>query len=298
VTIGAPIANTALLILDDGGRRCPVGVPGELYIGGLGVSEGYLGRPDLTAQRFVERDEKRFYRTGDVVRMLPDGDVLYVGRNDDQVKVRGYRIELNEIEANLLRVPGITKASINAELDQWNDKQLVAYYEAGTTQSPETLKKALQATLPDYMCPSRYVHLQAIPQTPNGKVDRKRLRDASVVVQQVHRPPTLEGSANRYLEMVSSIWKQLLDLPQIDPQANFFDLGGHSILAVRMQGMLSDVSERKIRISDIFKYPSIAALAAWLDEDPAGQDQALMAQGEDRANARRKNLRRLSRRRG
>ncbi|MEM1232297.1 MAG: phosphopantetheine-binding protein, partial [Pseudomonadota bacterium] len=234
----------------------------------------------------------------DVVRMLPDGDILYVGRNDDQVKVRGYRIELNEIEANLLRLPGISKASVNAELDQWSDKQLVGYYEAAQTHSPEQLRAALQATLPDYMCPTRYVHLQAIPQTPNGKVDRKRLREAPVVAQAKARPLALDGIANRYVEMVSGVWKQLLDLPHIDPQSNFFDLGGHSILAVRMQGMLSELTERKIRISDIFKYPSIAALASWLDEDPRDQDQAVVAQGEDRANARRKNLKRLGRRRG
>ncbi len=179
-SIGQPTANTRIYVLDERGRPVPIGVEGEIYIGGAGVARGYLNRPQLTAERFVEdpfsSDPKsRLYKTGDVGWWRADGNIQFVGRNDQQVKIRGYRIELGEIEARLLEHARVREAVVLAREDDPDEKRLVAYYTAPEGVGAEELRSQLQAVLPEYMVPAAYVQLDRLPLTPNGKVDRKAL---------------------------------------------------------------------------------------------------------------------------
>ncbi|WP_064273689.1 non-ribosomal peptide synthetase [Streptomyces sp. RTd22] len=254
--IGAPIGNTHIYIVDGHGRPVPVGVTGELFIGGLGVARGYLGRPALTAERFVPDwltgDGTRLYRTGDLGRWLPDGTIEFIGRNDFQVKVRGYRIELGEIEARLLEHHAIREAIVIARDDRLN-----AYYVADTRIDAATLRTTLDEVLPSYMVPSAFVALDALPLTPNGKVDRDKLPtpDGDAVVARGYQPPV--GPVE---EELAAIWADLLGVERIGRDDDFFELGGHSLLAVslveqmRQAGLSCDVRA-------VFTTPTIAGLA-------------------------------------
>ncbi|WP_223621889.1 non-ribosomal peptide synthetase, partial [Lysobacter sp. ESA13C] len=247
--IGRPIANARVYILDPQGQPVPIGVPGELYIGGVGVARGYLNRPELTAERFV-RDpfsavpEARMYRSGDLGRWLPDGTIEFLGRNDFQVKVRGFRIELGEIESRLVAQPGVREAVVLAREDVPGDKRLIAYYLAEEALSAQSLRTALQQELPDYMVPAAYVHLAQWPLTPSGKLDRNALPapDGQAYTQRVYEPP--QGEVETTL---ASIWCELLRVEQVGRYDNFFELGGHSLLAVtlmermRRRGLSTDV---------------------------------------------------------
>ncbi|WP_234365755.1 non-ribosomal peptide synthetase [Streptomyces sp. RTd22] len=256
VPIGRPIDNTRLYVVDGCGRPVPVGVVGELFIGGLGVARGYLGRPGLTAERFVPDwltgDGSRLYRTGDLGRWLPDGTLEYIGRNDFQVKVRGYRIELGEIETRLLDQPTIREAIVVAHGDR-----LDAYYVADTSVDVETLRDALGKALPSYMVPSAFVALDALPLTPNGKVDRDKLPapDGGAVLTRGYQAPV--GVVE---EVLAAIWADLLSVERVGRDDDFFELGGHSLLAVslvermRAAGLSCDVRA-------VFTTPTVAGLA-------------------------------------
>jgi amino acid adenylation domain-containing protein len=258
VPIGRPIANTRIYILDAAGQPVPVGVSGELFIGGVQVARGYLGRPELTAERFVEDpfvSGGRLYRTGDLARWLPDGSIEYLGRNDFQVKIRGFRIELGEIEARLEEIA--REAVVMAREDGAGGKRLVAYYVAPEAIEVESLRAHLLDRLPDYMVPAAYVRMDALPLTPNGKVDRKALPapDGDAFATRPYEAP--EGELE---ETLAEIWAELLGLERVGRHDNFFEMGGHSLMVVtlvermRQRGLHADIRA-------LFTTPTLAALA-------------------------------------
>ncbi|NIF67548.1 amino acid adenylation domain-containing protein, partial [Burkholderia sp. Cy-647] len=259
--IGRPIANTRIYILDAQGQPAPIGVAGELAIGGAGVARGYLHRAELTAERFVtdpfsEDPQARMYRSGDLGRWLADGSIEYLGRNDDQVKIRGFRIELGEIEARLGAVDGIKDAVVLAREDAPGDARLVGYY-TGTALPVETLRASLQAQLPEHMIPAAYLHLEALPLTPNGKLDRKALPAPDA---QAYRVRAYEAPANDAERIIADIWQNLLGIPRVGRHDNFFELGGHSLLAVRLIERMRQAG-LQANVRTLFGQPSVASLA-------------------------------------
>ncbi|MFP9449964.1 amino acid adenylation domain-containing protein, partial [Pectobacterium brasiliense] len=263
--IGHPIANTQIYILDPQGRVVPLGVAGEIHIAGAGVVRGYLGRPDLTAERFIHdpfsrSPEARMYKTGDLGRWLPDGTLEYLGRNDFQVKVRGFRIELGEIETRLVRCPGVHDAVVIAREDSPGDKRLVAYLRAqpDTALDPAELRQRLSEELAEYMIPSAFVTLDAFPLTPNGKLDRKALPapDQSAIATRGYEAP--QGELETAL---ARIWQTLLGLERVGRHDHFFELGGHSLLAVQLNARIRAEFLTDIPIVAIFQHPQLSALA-------------------------------------
>lgn len=296
VPLGRPLVNQALYVLDTRQQPVPVGVPGELIIGGRGVVRGYLHRPELTAERFITHPvlgaaAGRVYRTGDLARWRPDGTVEFLGRLDHQVKVRGYRIELGEIESALLNHVAVREAVVVAREDVPGDLRLVAYYVVAGQQPPGVadLKEHLRDRLPDYMVPSHFVALPALPQTPNGKVDRKAL-PAPDTAAQAPAAEVFVAPAGDMEQTIATVWKEVLNLPQVGTRDNFFDLGGHSLLAVQVHRKLRDVLQRDLSITDIFRFPTVQSLGAYLAQD--GADGAAAQQGKDRAEGRRAALQR------
>jgi len=263
--IGRPISNTRVYILDALGEPVPIGVSGELFLGGAGVGRGYWRRPDLTAERFVPdpfgpQAGGRLYRTGDLARYLPDGAIEYLGRNDFQVKIRGFRIELGEIEARLAECAGVAEAVVVAREEPPGSVVLVAYYVAGAGEAPSAghLRSLLAETLPEYMVPAAYVRLDALPLSPNGKLDRRALpavgRDA--FAQQDEEPPQGETET-----MLAAIWADVLKIDRIGRGDNFFALGGHSLLATRVVTRIRKHFDVDLPIREIFTSPVLSALA-------------------------------------
>ena len=226
-------------VLDDSLMPAPIGVRGELYLAGVGLARGYIGRPELTAQRFVAdpfgAPGERMYRTGDIARWRNDGVLEYLGRNDLQVKIRGFRIELGEIEANLAGHACIDEAVVVARADAGGDKRLVAYYTAKDKIGAEDLRSHLSQRLPDFLVPAAYVQVAAFGLTPNGKLDRNSLPapDDEAYARRVYEAPVGETEAT-----LARIWAEVLRLPRVGRNDNFFELGGHSLLAAKMlEGM-------------------------------------------------------------
>jgi len=274
VPIGRPVANTRMYVLDSSLNPVPVGVPGELYIGGVQVGRGYWGRPELTAEKFIPDPfvpGGRLYKTGDLSRWLPDGVIEYLGRNDFQVKVRGLRIELGEIEAALSEHVTVGQAVVVSREEIPGDVRLVAYLVPRADASPSVadLRIFLKDRLPEYMIPSAFVILPSLPLNPSGKVDRKALpapeRMRSSLATQYEAPRT-EVEA-----MIADLWKDVLRLEKVGVHDNFFDLGGHSLLLVQVQARLERHLKRKLAVVDLFQYPSIETLSRHLtsDEDVA-----------------------------
>ncbi|HEY4555747.1 MAG TPA: amino acid adenylation domain-containing protein, partial [Lysobacter sp.] len=271
--IGTPIQNTTVRVLDEQGRQCPIGVPGELWIGGDGVTLGYLNRPELTDERFV-RDPwaaspaARMYRTGDRGRWRNDGLLEHLGRLDFQVKVRGYRIELGEIESNIAGYPGVAQCVVMAREDRPGDVRLVAYAvpaaEAGIDES--ALQAHLRASLPDYMVPQHVVTLPALPLTLNGKVDRKALPAPDLGSA---RAATRIAPRNDLERSVASIMEAVLALPDIGIDDDFFALGGHSLLAAQLTSRLNRELGVGLTMRALFDAPTVARLAALIAEQPA-----------------------------
>jgi amino acid adenylation domain-containing protein len=266
--IGRPLANTRIYILDACGEPVPVGVTGELYIGGAGVARGYLNRPELTAARFLkdpftDDPNARMYRTGDLGRWLADGNIEFLGRNDFQVKIRGFRIELGEIEARLSEHEGVQEAVVLAREDTPGDKRLVAYYTAREQNSvgTEALRAHLAAKLPEYMVPPAYVRLESLPLTPNGKLDRKALpapEGDAYVLRQYEAP---QGAIE---ELLAGIWAELFNRERVGRHDNFFELGGHSLMAVTLVERLARAG-LKADVRALFGTPTLAELAASFD---------------------------------
>jgi hypothetical protein len=265
VPIGQPIANTTIFVLDANGRALPAGAFGELHIGGDGVARGYHDRPDLTADRFVERPGLgRIYGTGDIARLHPGGYVEFAGRADNQVKIRGHRIELGEIECVLDAHPEVVQSVVVARADH-GSPQLVAYVvtHGNRKADSEVLRKHVAESLPDIMVPSVVVTLAAFPLTPNGKVDRTALPappagSATVAGDASAAPPVDDNE-----RLVATIWTEELGRP-VGRDDNFFEIGGHSLLAVKVFRRLTDATDVPLALTDVFRYPTVRAFAAYL----------------------------------
>ena len=281
VPIGRPIANTQIYILDANLQPTPIGVAGELHIGGINLARGYLNKPDLTAQKFIPdpfRTEPgaRLYKTGDLARSLADGNIEYLGRIDDQVKLRGFRIELGEIEAVLGECAGVQQAVVTVHEDVAGSKQLVAYLipAPGQDLSIDRLRKEIKDTLPEYMVPSRFVVVKDFPMTTSGKVDRKGLP----------APPLERGTStaaiaprNQLESQIASVFARVLGLPSVGVADNFFDLGGHSLLAVRLLSGIEQMTGRRIPLSALFRRASVESLAQLITHElDLGSDPVVM----------------------
>jgi amino acid adenylation domain-containing protein len=269
VTIGRPVANTRAYILDARLRPVPAGVAGELYLSGEGLARGYLNRPALTAERFIPdpfgpAPGARMYRTGDVARHLEGGEIEYLGRSDEQVKVRGFRIELGEVEAALRAAPGVREAVVAARGDG-ADKLLVAYVVADESAGTGATdwREHLRGRLPEYMVPSAFVTLDALPLTPNGKVDRKALPEPEAHGLRGERAFVPPRNVTEF--RVAQVWEDVLGVRPVGVKDNFFDLGGHSLQAVRLMSKLRREFGRELPLATLFRQPTVEQLAAGLD---------------------------------
>ncbi|MEO0769238.1 MAG: amino acid adenylation domain-containing protein [Cyanobacteria bacterium J06649_4] len=281
IPIGHPIANTQLYILDEQQQPLPIGVAGELYIGGDGVARGYLNRPELTAERFMTVSAKaaiaptgRLYKTGDLARYLPDGTIEYLGRIDNQVKIRGFRIELGEIEAVLTAHAQIQQAVVVAREEETGNKHLVGYIvpaeglPASEQLTTKQLRDALKSSLPNYMVPSAFVTLATLPLTPNGKIDRKALPAPN---QEIDREHQYVAPRNPVEEVIADIFVSVLNVQSIGVFDNFFELGGHSLLAFRLMSELQQKFQIELPLATLFQSPTIEQLARVIDADSAQQ---------------------------
>jgi len=286
--IGAPIANTVIYILDKNMQLVPAGVAGEICIGGMGVTRGYLNQPGMTARSFIRNPfenplAERIYRTGDLGRYLSDGNIEYCGRVDNQVKFRGYRIELGEVEAALGAHEDVSQAAALLREDTPGNKMLAGYIVTKGEREPAAneLKDWLKARLPDYMIPSSFTYLARLPLTPNGKVDRKALPipDNSGLGSQ----PESQTPRNETEALLAELWQQALGVKQISVTADFFDLGGHSLLAARLLAKIEDAFGRKMSLAALFKHPTIEAFAQRLQDEsrcvPSEQVHAIQPKG-------------------
>ena len=286
--IGTPIANTQLYVLDGHMQPVPIGVPGELFIGGDGVTRGYLYRDELTRERFP-RDpfrgaDARMYRTGDLVRWRGDGALDFIGRVDHQVKLRGYRIELGEIESRLNELGSVREAVVIAREDAPGDKRLVAYLTTHGEVDEAALRAHLSDSLPEYMVPSHFVVLDAFPLTPNAKVDRKRLPKPDDV--QKKSAAEFVAPESETEQTIAEVWKKVLGVKRIGSKDNFFELGGHSLLAVQAHRELkAALGSTSLAITDIFRFPTLGALAEHVGGTGSG-GKALSAAAERAAKRR------------
>ncbi len=272
VTIGRPIANTQIYLLDTKLQPVPIGVPGEIYIGGAGLARGYLNQPELTKKQFIsnplnDKLESRLYKTGDLARYLPDGNLEYLGRIDHQVKIRGFRIELGEIENALLKHPAVREIVVLAREDKPRIQQLVAYIVLLADQKPtiNELRSYLKELLPEYMIPGVFIFLDTLPLLPNGKIDRRALP-----VPEGLRPTlttTYEVPQSETEQQIAKLWQELLNLDKVGIYDNFFDLGGHSLLMIQLNHKLRAILQRDISVVTMFQNPTIYSLAQYLSQE-------------------------------
>ena len=274
IPIGRPIANTQLYILDQNLQPVPIGIPGELYIGGAGLARGYLNRPELTQEKFipnpfdnskVKNQKSKLYKTGDLCRYLPDGNIEYLGRIDNQVKIRGFRIELGEIEAVLTQYPQVQSSVIIAREDTPGNKRLVAYIvpEKEATPTPNEMRQCLKEKLPEYMIPSAFVILESLPLTPNGKIDRRALPAPE---QNYERTDKFILPRNPIEEILVTIWTEVLKVQQISINDNFFELGGHSLLATQLISRIRTNLSIEIPLRSLFAAPTIEELGQQIQQ--------------------------------
>lgn len=273
--IGKPAVNVQVYLLDRNRQSVPIGVPGELYISGDGLARGYLNRPDLTSEKFIPNPfsndaNSRLYKTGDLARYLPDGNIEFLGRIDDLVKVRGFRVELGEVEAVLSKHPQINQAVAKVCGESAREKYLVAYFVPiqGQTVTIEQLRTFLTEQLPDYMIPSAFVQMESFPLTPNGKVNRRALSEPTTSRPKLAQ--TFVAPHTPTEELLAGIWSDVLGLEQIGIHDNFFDLGGHSLRATQVIALIRKVFAKEIPLHSLFEAPTIARLAQSIET--ASQD--------------------------
>jgi amino acid adenylation domain-containing protein/non-ribosomal peptide synthase protein (TIGR01720 family) len=274
ISIGKPINNTQIYLLDDAHNLVPTGIAGELCIGGDGLARGYLNRSELTAEKFIPnpfRANKRIYKTGDLARWLPDGNLEFIGRKDDQVKLRGYRIELGEIEAVLDTIEAIQRAVVLVKKDTQGNAQLVGYITTTATIENKEIQEVLIEKLPEYMVPKLYMRLEEFPLTPNGKVNRKVLPLPDLTTQTVYVAPTTTTE-----KMLVTIWQELLQVSTIGIQHDFFELGGHSLLAIRLISQIQKQLQVTIDIRDVFAHSTIKSLATIIAESEVSSIPAII----------------------
>ncbi|PFJ06741.1 non-ribosomal peptide synthetase, partial [Bacillus cereus] len=263
IPIGRPIDNTELYVLDQHQQVVPIGVTGELYLGGVGLARGYFNRPDLTTERFIPhpfKEGERLYRTGDLVRYMSDRNLEYIGRIDNQVKIRGFRIELGEIETSLHNHSSVKEAVVLVKEDRPGDKQLVAYV-VGEGDAGEW-RKYLKKQLPHYMVPAYFFQVEAMPLTPNGKVNRKALLELEA--QSISEDIT--SSRTPVEELIVSVWSQVLGIRNISVQDSFFEIGGHSLLATQVVSRLQEIFQIELPVRELFEYATVESLAKRLDQ--------------------------------
>ncbi|MEL4898163.1 amino acid adenylation domain-containing protein [Crocosphaera sp. Alani8] len=292
VRLGKPINNTQLYILDKDYNQLPIGVPGELYIGGKGVTRGYLKRPELTAERFIANPFKageRLYKTGDLVKYGEDREIEYIGRIDYQVKLRGYRLELGEIETILLNHPQIKEAVVIVK-----EESLIAYIvcQEEININPRSIKEYIGERLPSYMIPSRFVELEKLPLTPNGKINRKALPEPNDRQQLTE---TYVSPRSEIERTIAKIWQEVLKIETIGINDPFFDLGGHSLSMVRVHSKVREAFSSDISLVEMFQYPTISDLAAYFERqkskkpafEPSQPRNERLTAGKERLKQRR-----------
>jgi amino acid adenylation domain-containing protein len=283
VPVGRPIANTQIYLLDQNLQPVPIGVPGELHIGGDGLARGYLNRPELTAKRFIPdpfslQPGARLYRTGDLARYLPDGNIEFLGRLDHQIKLRGFRIELGEVESVLNTHAAVRESVVVLREDATKQERLMAYIvPTGATPSPGKLRAFMKEKLPEYMVPAAFVMLEALPLMPNGKVDRRALPlpdPSSLRAENAYAEPRTPTE-----ETLAGIWEEVLGLKQVDIHDDFFELGGHSLLAAQVDSRLRNAFGMELPLRSLFEAPTVAGLAEHIEtlrrSDPAPSAAAL-----------------------
>jgi acyl carrier protein len=279
VPIGKPIANDSIYILDSLLRPVPIGVPGELCIGGAGIAKGYLNQPQQTAERFIKNPfsqdaNARIYRTGDLARFLPDGNIEFLGRIDQQVKIRGFRVEPAEIENVLKQHPAVQQAVVVPVADKSGDKRLVAYV---VTRKPapsnDDVRTFLATKLPDYMVPSALVQIDAVPLTKNGKVDTAALPSPeSVAIAKSHVAPRNDAE-----KQLMEIWREVLRIDNFGVEDNFFELGGHSLLATQVISRVRSAFHVQLPLRSLFDAPTVAGLAAEIARTPQSSEDEELA---------------------
>jgi long-subunit acyl-CoA synthetase (AMP-forming) len=289
VPIGYPIANKQVYLLDARCQPVPVGVPGQIYVGGEGLSRGYLDDPELTAERFTpnpfaSEPGARLYQTGDLARYLPDGRIEYLGRVDEQVKIRGLRVELGEIEHVLGRHPSVRESVVVVREDASGDRRLAAYlvHQNAPVPTHAELRDYLREHLPPHMVPASYVVLERLPRTPNGKLDRQSLPEANGFHQLESAVAYLEPQTDAE-RVIAETWQETLGREKVGLNDNFFDLGGHSLLMLRVHSKLRERLKLEMSIVDMFSYPTVSALAERLRSEP--EQTPSFAQHEERAAA-------------
>ncbi|WP_413668448.1 amino acid adenylation domain-containing protein [Mucilaginibacter sp. Mucisp86] len=276
ITIGRPIANTQIHIRSASGELSPIGVPGEICIGGVQVARGYLNQPKLTEEKFItnpysEDLKAKLYKTGDQGRWLPDGNIEYLGRIDDQVKIRGYRIEPGEIEQVLLQHANVRQAVVLARADKQGIKRLTAYVVMNeAAYDKQELQNYLYERLPEYMVPRLWVRLDGLPLTPNGKTDKRALPEAEASNEEHYTAPKTSTE-----KQLAKIWEELFGVEKIGTKDNFFELGGHSLLAMRVISQVRRDLNKGLKIRVLFAYPTIADLAKQLEEESATADSTI-----------------------
>ncbi|HEX2202014.1 MAG TPA: non-ribosomal peptide synthase/polyketide synthase [Longimicrobium sp.] len=277
VTIGTAVSNVRLHVLDPAGQPAPTGVPGELYVGGANVARGYLGRPALTAERFVpdpfsREPGARMYRTGDRVRRRADGRLEFVGRADEQVKVRGFRVEPGEIEAAVLALPGVREAAVVARPHASGDVRIVAYVVPADAVAldVDALRAALAAELPDYMVPAAFVAMDALPTLPNGKTDRRALPEPEWTAREAYTAPRTEAEAR-----IAEIWRTILRVERVGIDDDFFSIGGHSLLATQVVSRIREAFAADLPLRALFEAPTVRKLAERLEGAAAAGEAAI-----------------------
>jgi acyl-coenzyme A synthetase/AMP-(fatty) acid ligase/acyl carrier protein len=271
ILIGRPIANTQVYILDHQMQPVPVGVAGDLYIGGEGLARGYLNRPDLTNKVFLQNSfhinspNARIYKTGDSARYHNDGNIEYINRSDNQVKIRGFRIELGEIETVLLQHKAVQNAVVIVWEGRPGDKRLIAYIVPKQDMDivEKQLRDELRQKLPEYMLPQHFIKIDALPLTPNGKIDRRALHVLKVDISSCNEEYIPPDSSTE--KMLAEIWKDIISLPRVGRTDNFFEIGGHSVLAVQMISMVLKVFNVELPLRTVFETKTLTDLSQYVD---------------------------------